>query len=141
LPGTSGQKLTSAGAGIQVSWATPTVTDTWVNNTFGITIDGVAAIPLVINLISADANNLAIAGSDGRVFVSGATVPNLFTFTSASNITHTITHNLGNQFPDVTVYDTATNQVVTPATVVGTSINVLTITFFSAVAIAGSVVG
>lgn len=140
-PGTSGQKLTSAGVGVQANWASPTVSDTWTNNVLGITVDGVAATPLTINLISADAGNLASSGSDGRVFVSGSTVPSLFTFTSAINTTHTITHNLSNQFPDVTTYDTATNAVIIPLLVVGTSTNVLTITFFSAVAIAGSIVG
>ncbi len=140
-PGSSGQKLTSAGAGVQATWVTPTVSDTWTNNTLGITVDGVAATPLVVSLVSADANNLAVAGSDGRVYVPDASIPNKFTGTSASNTSHTITHNLNNQFPDVTIYDTATNAVVVPQSVVGTNANTLTVTFFSAVAIAFTVVG
>jgi hypothetical protein len=90
------------------------------------------------------------AGAAGRVLKSsgagaqaiwGAVAPSVFTFTSAAALSHTITHNLGNQFPAVTVYNTAGNAAVTPASMVGTSINVLTITFAVPTAIAGTIVG
>jgi hypothetical protein len=116
-PGTAGQHLESAGAGAQAVWASTSA------------------------LISSDTPNLLTTGGDGRLLVSGNSVPNLFTFTSAIAAVHTITHNLGNQFPVVTVYDTATGAVVVPTSVVGTNVNTLTITFFVPVAIAGSVVG
>lgn len=139
--GSSGQKLTSAGTGVQATWVTPTISDSWTNNTLGITVDGVSATPLVMALVSSDANNLAVAGSDGRVYVPDASIPNKFIGTSASNTVHVLVHNLNNQFPDVTIYDTATNAVVIPQSVVGTDANTLTVTFALATAIAFTVVG
>ncbi len=85
---------------------------------------------------------LTSAGAGAQaVWSTLATIPGIFKGTSASNVTHTITHNLNNQYPDVTIYDTGTGAEVIPATVVGTSVNVLTVTFFSATAIAFTIVG
>lgn len=64
-----------------------------------------------------------------------------FTFTSPSSLTHTITHNLNNQFPAITVYDTSNGQVIQPATIDGIDANTIEITFFSARAIAGTIIG
>lgn len=139
-PGTLNQKLYSNGPAAQVTYGNGSVNAAWVNNTLTVTVDN-ASDNEVLNLISADANNLAVAGTDGRVFVSGATVPNVFTFTSPSSVSHVINHNLGNQFPVLMVAITPANEEVVPSTVVFNSANQLTITFFVARAIAGTVIG
>lgn len=135
--GTAGQQLTSAGPGAQAVWSASggiVVTDT---ATVNLTLAGNSLSADAI--ISPDAGNELVAHANG--LYSPIPLVNKFTFTSASAVSHTITHNLNNQFPDVTIYETATNTQIEPATVVGTSANVLTVTFFSARAIAGTVIG
>lgn len=139
-PGANGQKLYSTGAGTQPDWDNGTVQITWTNNNLQVQVDN-ASDTETLNLISADANNLAVAGSDGRIYVSGATVANLFSFTSASNTSHVLNHNLNNVFPIITVYNQADNSVIQPATIVSNSANQLTVTFFAARAISGTIVG
>jgi hypothetical protein len=85
----------------------------------------------------------------GSLFVSGSTISGSFvgdgsgitglaaggkihTQTSAAS-TWTVTHNLGVQYPNVTVYDNS-NNVIIPQTIVATDVNTLTLTFGSAVA-------
>lgn len=64
-----------------------------------------------------------------------------FTFTSPSAISHVIVHNLNNSYPSITVWDTIAGAVIIPDSIVSNSPNTLTITFFVAVAIAGTIVG
>ena len=52
---------------------------------------------------------------------------------SSANVTWTITHNFGFQYPNVNVYDSS-DKLVIPTEVTATSSNVLTVTFDSAVA-------
>lgn len=92
-PGTSGQRLTSAGPGATPTWQTDS-----------------AAI-------------------------------GIFEFTSASALSHVITHNLNSDRPHVEVYNQADNAVIVPATVVATDANNTTITFFVARAIHGTITG
>jgi len=85
----------------------------------------------------------------GSLFVSGSTISGSFkgdgsqitgltaggkihTQTSAAS-TWTFTHNLGVQYPNVTVYDN-NNNVIIPQTITATDANTLTLTFGSAVA-------
>jgi hypothetical protein len=85
----------------------------------------------------------------GSLFVSGSTISGSFkgdgsqitgltaggkihTQTSAAS-TWTVSHNLGVQYPNVTVYDN-NNNVIIPQTIVATDANTLTLTFGSAVA-------
>jgi hypothetical protein len=85
----------------------------------------------------------------GSLFVSGSTISGSFvgdgsgitgltaggkihTQSSAAS-TWTVTHNLGVQYPNVTVYDN-NNNVIIPQTIVATDANTLTLTFGSAVA-------
>ena len=85
----------------------------------------------------------------GSLFVSGSTISGSFvgdgsgitgltaggkihTQTSEAS-TWTVTHNLGVQYPNVTVYDN-NNNVIIPQTIVTTDANTLTLTFGSAVA-------
>ena len=85
----------------------------------------------------------------GSLFVSGSTISGsfkgdgsqitgltaggkIFTQSSAAS-TWTVTHNLGVQYPNVTVYDN-NNNVIIPQTIVATDSNTLTLTFGSAVA-------
>jgi hypothetical protein len=85
----------------------------------------------------------------GSLFVSGSTISGSFkgdgsqitgltaggkihTQSSAAS-TWTVTHNLGVQYPNVTVYDN-NNNVIIPQTIVATDSNTLTLTFGSAVA-------
>ena len=57
------------------------------------------------------------------------TATNGFHFTQAApSTTWTITHNLNQQFVNVTVYDSS-DQVIIPQTITATSVNVTTITF------------
>lgn len=65
----------------------------------------------------------------------------IFTFTSPSNTLHTIVHNLGSMYPVITVYDQANDQVIQPATIEAIDANTTEITFFSARAIAGTIIG
>lgn len=62
-----------------------------------------------------------------------------FPFSTASATSHTITHNLGYQWPVVQVVDAATNKTFTPDSIEFTSVNELVITVLEAVAIKGSV--
>jgi hypothetical protein len=85
----------------------------------------------------------------GSLFVSGSTISGSFvgdgsgitgltaggkihTQTSAAS-TWTVTHNLGVQYPNVTVYNSL-NEIIIPQTIVATDSNTLTLTFGSAVA-------
>jgi hypothetical protein len=85
----------------------------------------------------------------GSLFVSGSTISGSFvgdgsgitgltaggkihTQTSAAS-TWTVTHNLGVQYPNVTVYNSS-NEIIIPQTIVATDANTLTLTFGSAVA-------
>jgi hypothetical protein len=85
----------------------------------------------------------------GSLFVSGSTISGSFvgdgsgitgltaggkihTQTSEAS-TWTVSHNLGVQYPNVTVYDNS-NNVIIPQTIVATDANTLTLTFGSAVA-------
>jgi hypothetical protein len=85
----------------------------------------------------------------GSLFVSGSTISGSFvgngsgitgltaggkihTQTSAAS-TWTVSHNLGVQYPNVTVYDN-NNNVIIPQTITATDTNTLTLTFGSAVA-------
>jgi hypothetical protein len=85
----------------------------------------------------------------GSLFVSGSTISGSFKgdgsqitgltaggkiHTQASSAsTWTVSHNLGVQYPNVTVYDN-NNNVIIPQTIVATDANTLTLTFGSAVA-------
>ncbi len=64
-----------------------------------------------------------------------------FQFISPSALTHTITHNLGNIAPTVTVYLTSDGRQVQPAYIDALDANTLEINFFVARAIQGTVVG
>ena len=85
----------------------------------------------------------------GSLFVSGSTISGSFkgdgsqitgltaggkihTQSSAAS-TWTVSHNLGVQYPNVTVYN-ASNEVIIPQTITATDANTLTLTFGSAVA-------
>jgi hypothetical protein len=85
----------------------------------------------------------------GSLYVSGSTISGSFvgdgsgitgltaggkihTQSSAAS-TWTVTHNLGVQYPNVTVYN-ASNEVIIPQTITATDANTLTLTFGSAVA-------
>jgi len=85
----------------------------------------------------------------GSLYVSGSTISGSFvgdgsgitgltaggkihTQTSAAS-TWTVSHNLGVQYPNVTVYN-ASNEVIIPQTITATDANTLTLTFGSAVA-------
>lgn len=89
-------------------------------------------------------------GTAGQVLTSGGAgvqvgwstpTDNSFTFASPSAISHVINHNLGNAFPAVTVWDSVASAVIEPATIISNTANQLTITFFAARAIAGTIVG
>jgi hypothetical protein len=84
----------------------------------------------------------------GSLFVSGSTISGSFvgdgsgitgltaggkihTQTSAAS-TWTVTHNLGVQYPNVTVYNSS-NEIIIPQTITATDANTLTLTFGSAV--------
>lgn len=135
--GIAGQQLTSAGPGVQAIWAA----------SGGISILDTTSIDLTLaaNVLSGAVIVAPTAGNQLQSTGTGLFVPaasvNKFAFTSASALVHTITHNLNNQYPTVDVFDTVTGAVVVPLSVVGTSVNVLTVTFFAARAIAGTVVG
>ena len=85
----------------------------------------------------------------GSLFVSGSTISGSFkgdgsqitglaaggkihTQSSAAS-TWTVTHNLGVQYPNVTVYNSS-NEIIIPQTITATDTNTLTLTFGSAVA-------
>jgi hypothetical protein len=85
----------------------------------------------------------------GSLFVSGSTISGSFkgdgsqitgltaggkihTQSSAAS-TWTVTHNLGVQYPNVTVYNSS-NEIIIPQTITATDTNILTLTFGSAVA-------
>ena len=141
-PGTTGQVLTSAGAGVQAIWSTTNVT---INDTATATaITTVTEAPAnnfdidVDVKVSADANNIIVIHANGIY----ASLPfNIFTFTSPSALTHTITHNLNNTFPSITVWDSGSGQVVIPDTIQALNSSQLSITFFVARAIAGTIAG
>lgn len=63
-----------------------------------------------------------------------------FTFASASSLSHVIVHNLNNDYPNITVWDTATDEVIHPV-ITSNNPNQITITFFVARAIAGTITG
>lgn len=90
------------------------------------------------------------AGTAGQVLTSAGDgvqvdwvtpVSRVFTFTSASALSHTIGHDLSNSFPSVTVWSTGTNTVVQPASIFSEDDQSLTITFAVPTAIAGTIVG
>lgn len=60
-----------------------------------------------------------------------------YVFTGSSNTTHVVTHNLGNQYPSVTIWDTATNTVVLTGitSITGDSGNQTTVVLGSATAV------
>jgi len=91
-------------------------------------------------IISPDSPNALECRANG-LFVDATAPAASFTFTSAIAVSHNIVHNLGNAFPVITVWNTATNTIVVPAAVTSNSINDLTITFFVATAIAGTIWG
>ncbi len=105
--------------------------------------------PNVIGPLAAAGNDgtagqvLTSAGAGAQVVWSANATGNAnrFTFTSALSLTHNIAHNLGNDFPDITVWDQATNFVIVPSSIETLDSNTLFITFLSATAIAGTVVG
>lgn len=51
-----------------------------------------------------------------------------YQYTGGSNTTHTVTHNLGQRFCNVTVVDSATNEVILPQSIVFTDANSLVVT-------------
>lgn len=136
-PGVAGQLLTSAGPGVQAVWSTPagsvTVSDT---DTVDLTLTGLDITADAI--ISPDAGNQLVANVNG-LFVP--TTIQKFTFNRLAAVTHTITHNLGNQFPAVTIYDPATSEQVIPYAVTGLDPNTLFVAMFTSVAIAGTIIG
>lgn len=135
--GLAGQQLTSAGPGAQAIWAASggiTVSDT---DTVDLTLTGNDITADVI--VSPDAGNQLVAQANG-LFVAPAAAQ-IFTFTSPSATSHTIVHNLGNSFPNVTIWDTASGDVIAPSTVSSNGPNSFDVTFFLARAIAGTVVG
>ncbi len=108
-----------------------TVSDT---NTVNLTLTGINISADVI--VSPNAGNQLTPLGNG-LFVPPSTTP--FTFASPLSLTHNIVHNRGNSYPLVTVWDTATGQVIIPDTIQTNTPNDFTITFFVARAIAGSV--
>ena len=54
-------------------------------------------------------------------------------YTGSSNTSHTVTHNIGQKYCNVTVVD-AGDEVVIPQSIVFDSANALTVTFTSAIA-------
>lgn len=91
--------------------------------------------------ISPDTGNTLVAHANGLFVPTPVAAVNKFTFTSPSAITHTITHNLNNAFPTVTIWDTATGDVIQPSIISSNGVNSFDVTFFVARAIAGTVVG
>lgn len=70
-----------------------------------------------------------------------STAIGIYEYTSASALSHVIAHNLNSDKPLVTVYNQSDNAALQPATIVATDANTLTITFFVARAIKGTVSG
>lgn len=139
--GLTNKKIYSQGPGVQAVWSSGTMNVSWANNTLSTTVDGVLDTE-VLNLISSDVGNVATQGTDGRVLVQSSSISGKFSFTSPSSLTHVLVHNLNNSFPTVTVWNTATNQVLVPSQITSNSPNQLTITFVGLPrAIAGTIVG
>ena len=75
----------------------------------------------------------AKANADAVAAAKLAALDSLYLYTSgASATTHVVTHNLGQQFTQVTVID-STNQVIIPDSVTFDSANQLTVVFSSAI--------
>lgn len=118
------------------------VTDT---DTINFTVSGTSDHSLTGTVIvDPDSDNLLVAGANGLALTCAAVqacVPAPFTFVSPSALSHVINHSLGNAFPTITVWDTVAGAVVIPDSIISNTINVLTINFFVATAIAGTIVG
>jgi hypothetical protein len=105
-----------------------------------------AAVAGTINL-----GDLADVGTatptDGHALIGDGTAWNnqkiFHVYTGSSATTHTVTHNIGQQFCNVTVIDdsTGTKEVIIPQSIVFDSVNQLTVTLNSALAIKVVVMG
>lgn len=105
---------------------------------------GTAASPLQLAGDVAAPGNNKVYGTDGagaRGWQSN--LPRAHKQVFPSGTTFTVTHNLNNQYPNITVYRTDTTPAVaiTPASIQATSANALTITLSAARPIAITVVG
>jgi hypothetical protein len=87
----------------------------------------------------------ADASQTGNVLIANGTQwegrPIYFLYSGASATNHTVTHNLGQKYCNVTVVDTATDEVIIPQSITFNSANQLTVTLTSALAIKVVVMG
>lgn len=90
--------------------------------------------------------DVAVSGaSAGQTLVHNGTQfvnrPIYFLYSGAAATSHTVTHNLGQKYCNVTVVETATDEVVIPQSITYNSNNGLTVTFTSAIACTVIVMG
>lgn len=94
----------------------------------------------IVGSTSVDAHNdvtlTAPAAGDTLINVGGQFVnrPIYFLYDGASNTTHVVEHNLGQQYCNVTVVESATDEVVIPQSITFDDANQLTVVFNTAVA-------
>jgi hypothetical protein len=102
---------------------------------FSVTSGVVSAVAKSIDSLTDVAVSGATAGDtlvhNGTNFVNRKVY---FLYDGASATTHTVTHNLGQKYANVTVVETATDEVVIPQSITFDSANALTVTFNSAMA-------
>ena len=70
-----------------------------------------------------------------------ATFGKKFVYTGSSNTSHVVTHNLDNRYPQITIWNTATNAPITDATISATSNNELSVTLGVAAAVSIILIG
>jgi hypothetical protein len=90
-----------------------------------------------------DVDITAATAGDTLVYAGGEFVNRqiYFLYQGAAATTHTVTHNLGQKYCNVTVVETATDEVVIPQSIVFTNANTLVVTFNSSVAATVVVMG
>lgn len=102
---------------------------------FTVTAGEVTAVAKGLDSLTDVAVSGATAGQtlvhNGTQFVNR---PIYFLYDGASATSHTVTHNLGQRYCNVTVVETATDEVVIPQSITFNSNNALTVTFTSAIA-------
>jgi len=156
VTGTTGSDTVNLGDSIAIVGGTDEVTTDVTGTTLSISVrdattsvKGVASFSSTdfdvtsgaVSLVQKDLTSLSDvslsspATGDALVYSGGAFTnkPMYFLYTGASASSHTVTHNLGQQYCNVTVVD-ATDNVVIPESIVFTSANALTVTFNSAIA-------
>ena len=131
--------ITGNTVSVAVADATSTVKGLASFNTTDFSV-ATGAVSLVAKNISSltDVAVTSAAAGQTLVYVAGTTNKfvnrqTYFLYTGGSSTTHTVTHNLGQQYCNVTVVD-ATDEVVIPQSITFSGANSLVVTFTSAIA-------